>query len=269
MAIIIQKRPYQYCFSGNPVHYELYSDLAAGDPTVSFEIRLMFKNIGGVYAVTPALPYDPVEGIATIDAQDILDGLLEYELPQFDVDEKTIWPAAGHSGQFYLQYREITTANPDPSWDDSELDYERIVVKAGLSRFKYQGNNFWVNYFNTTALHPFLTWQKRSRLAALTERMYLLYFNITAASGIKAVAKATYTDGSNLSVEKDFPSADNNVCYYIPAGATQWGLIDAVKTLYYWEISIVDITNVAVPVTISESFRYYADNRNDYNDLTL
>jgi hypothetical protein len=287
MAIEVRTRPYTYCFSGNPVHYELYSALAAGDATVFFETRIQFKNIGGAYTPSPALPYNPVEGVATIDAQDLLDGLLEYELPGFDVNEKLLWAAAKHTGEFYLQFREITSVNPDPDWDDSEKEYAAFVMKGGIGRWKYQGNNFWVNYFklaDADALRPFFTWQpvpddqsnNRKRLVAADERIYLLYLNLATVAGRAAKAKAFYTDGSTLTVTNAITAAGGamleNVPYYIPAGAKQWGLIDAGKSIHYWEIAIIDLNTPNKYFT--ETIRFYQDNRKldnrtNYNDITI
>lgn len=269
MAIEIQKRPYNYCFSGNPVHYQLYSALAAADDKVFFQVRVQFKNIGGVYTFTEPLDYAPYQGVATIDVQDILEGLLTHQLPQFAADEKTIWEVQKHTGKFYLEYREITPFNQNPSWDNSEMDSACFIVKGGLSRFKYQGNNFWISYFGITTANmqfPFLTWQVRNRLATVKERMYLLFLNVTDAPNFNITGVATYTDGTTFSVLKFYQNASKGVCYYVPAGADQWGLLNAAKNINFWEITVFNpVTNLP----ISESFRYYADNRNDYNDLTL
>ena len=40
--IVIQERPYDYCMSGNPIAYELYSALAASNPDIYFEVRIKF-----------------------------------------------------------------------------------------------------------------------------------------------------------------------------------------------------------------------------------
>ncbi len=268
MAIEITKRPYSYCFSGNPVHYELYSAQAAADPAIYFEVRVMFKNISGVYAAAGTLPYSPINGTATIDVQDILEGLLEYDLPGFDVDEKTIWEVEKHTGKFYLEFREITPLSASPTWDGSEVDFACFIVKGGLSRFKYQGNNFWINYFdvfNPVKAFPFLSWQVRERIAGLQERMYLLYLNVTDVLNLRVYVTAKYTDGSTAFESNTFTNASKGVCYYIPAGAEQWGINNPAKELWYWDVEMQD----AGGTPTSESFRFYADNRNDYNDETI
>jgi hypothetical protein len=186
MAIIVTKRPFERCFSGNPIHYELFSALAAGDADVFFEVKVRFKKISStIYQDVVVLPYAPVNGYATVDLKEILDSKLEFELPQFDVDETKTWPAEKQTGHFYLQFREITPTSVAPTWDDSESDYRRFVLKGGLNDFKYQGNNFWVNYFNVEK--PFLSWQMRGRPASRDERMYLCYLN-TSDSAILTVS---------------------------------------------------------------------------------
>ena len=191
MAILVNRRPHTHNFSGNPVHYELYSSLASVDATVFFEVKVMFRKLSALnYAEIVTLPYSPVNGYADIDLKDILDSLLEYALPSFNNPfETTVWDAAPQTGHFYLEFREITSGNPDPSWDDSEKDFERFVLKGGLNDFKYQGNNFWLNYFFVA--NPFLTWQQSGRLASYNERMYLAWLDLTIHANDLLKVKAT------------------------------------------------------------------------------
>jgi hypothetical protein len=267
MSIQITKRPHTRVFSGNPVHYELYSALAASDPTVSFEVRVMFKKMGGTYSPVVSLPYSPKDGSASVDVKDILDSVLDYDLPAIGMDETTGTVTDKQTGNFYLQFREITSVNPDPGWDDSEADYECFVVKGGLNDFKYQGNNFWLNYFDVKK--PFLTWQLNGRLASKDERMYLAWLcdNLTAGW-----YKATvyYRDGSLNTLTVPIPIASPNnygKVVYLPVGATQLGLqaLDPAQDIYYWTIQVVD----AVGGTYSELFKYELDNKNDYIGITL
>lgn len=279
MAIEILKRPYYHCFTGNPVHYELYSALAAGDATVSFEVKVRFKKIPDAdYVDVVTLPYAPKDGYATIDLKEILDGLLEYDLPQFDVDETKIWQSNNQTGKFYLQFREITTVSPDPSWDDSELDYACFALKGGLNDFKYQGNNFWLNYFIPN--NPFLTWQisgtrqlsdgsiERTRLAADNERMYLAWLGNTQAAGLSMIVKVYYTDGTNGTKTVGFPTSVKDVIYYLPVGCNQLSLkdIQPTKSIYYWTVQVIDVND---NTTYSELFNYELDNRNDYIAITI
>lgn len=261
MAVSVLKRPYQYCFSGNPVHYELFSSLAASDNTVQIELRVQFRTVGGAYIATEALPFAPVQGTVKADIKDILESLLQYELPTF-TDEKSLQPAPGHTGQFYLQFREVSASNQETTWDDTEAPFAALVLKGGMSRFKYQGNNFWVNYF--LVKKPFLTWQLSGRKAALAERMYLLFLNTETAFELRAEARVFFIDGTSA-VTSNTITVPLGVAFYVPAGAAQWDLQSlASKVIHYWEISIWNGADL-----VSEKFRYEADNRNDYNDYTL
>lgn len=271
--IEVKRRPYPYSFSGNPVHYRLFSELAAADDTIFFEVKVLYKLIADIdYTELVTYPYTPKDGFANIDIKDIINSILTFETPAFGADEKTPTEAPKQTGNFYIQFREITLANPDPSWNDSEKDYACIGIKGGISYFKWRGNNFWVNYFDVEK--PFLTWQIRGRLASLTERMYLLWLNRTdlAAADIRIQGKLTYTDGSFVIVAPfaPFVNAKGN-CYYIPAGCDQLfsAVVDAGKKIYFWEVAVYDYSDGDHPAAVTELFRYYADNRNDYNDITL
>ena len=82
MAITIQKEPATRNWSGNPIHYRLYSAAAEADASIYFEIKIKFKRSDAIaYSDIITLPYYPVSGTAKIDIQDVLDGLMDYELP--------------------------------------------------------------------------------------------------------------------------------------------------------------------------------------------
>jgi hypothetical protein len=261
MSVTVQKRPYQYCFSGNAVFYELMSSLAATDNTVQIELRVQFKTVGGTYSATDAIPFAPVEGMVKADIADILESLLTYDVPDLSAGI-ALQSAPGHTGTFYLQFREVSATNQNTTWDDSEAGFACLAVKGGLSRFKYQGNNFWVNYFNVKK--PFLTWQQSGRKAALDERMYLLFLNLIEADSIRAVAKVYFIDGTNASTDST-ATVLSGQCVYVPAGAEQWNLQSlAAKVIWYWEITVW-----AGSIQLTETFRFEKDNRNDYNETTL
>jgi hypothetical protein len=282
MAIEITKRPYEKVFSGNPVHYELHSTLAASDPDVSFEVKVRFKKIGPLYTYEDvvSLPYAPVNGYATVDLKEILDSILEFDLPQFAVDETTVWNTDKQTGKFYLQFREITPVNPDPNWDDSESAFESFVIKGGLSDFKYQGNNFWINFYD--AVKPFLTWQPSGtrllkngktepvRLVAADERMYLAWLCSTGQAGSSIKARVFYTDGTtaNKVVGIGVSTPLIGTIYYLPCGCDQLGLNDVTpsKTIWYWTIQVVDVND---NTEFSEIFKYELDNRHDEIAITL
>lgn len=272
MAIQIKKRPYKYCFTGNPVHYELYSAAAAADPSIYFEVFVFFNGNNGTGAVTQPFEYAAVAGYAEVNIQDILEGFLEYELPDFSGTERDVRPALGAMGKAWIAFREVTLQNSNAGFDNSEEEFAPWIIKGGISMFKYQGNNFFTHYYNVPtpmAPRPFLTWQKSNRLAAYHERMYLLYLLIDDLQGasIEAVAKVTYTDGSYVEYSTTLPTVQNRLLY-IPSGAAQWGFSQA-KQIWYWEITVKANITLNNPDAISESFRYYADNRHDENDITL
>jgi hypothetical protein len=280
MSIVITKRPWEKVFSGNPVHYELYSALAASDSTVSFEVRAMFKKVNEtVYTEVVTLPYSPTQGFATVDLKEILDSVLEFELPQFGLTDEDIFSTVKQTGNYYLQFREITSANPNPDWNDTEKDYERFVIKGGLNDFKYQGNNFWLNYFEV--VRPFLTWQlsgtrtmddgrtEPARLAAASERMYLAWLCNTQRAGLSLQAKVYYNDGTvgTKTVGVSIPRILNGV-FYLPVGCNQLGLhaLNPSKIIWYWTLQMIDSNDNS---TWSEVFKYELDNRNDYIGITL
>lgn len=270
MAIVITKRPNTRNWSGNPIHYRLYSEDAVSDNTIFFEISIMFKQTGtSVFTEVVTLPYNPVNGEAKIDIESILDGMLEYETPALPSANEYTTPlfAKKMTGEFFIMFREITTDEPDPEWDDTESDFVRFVIKGGISWSKWRGDNYWVNHFDVNK--PFLTWELNNKLAAITERMYLAWLNMTALAPaeIKMKRKLAFTDGTFDNATYDMPANLNEVVFF-PSGGSQLNLatINPAKKIYYWELVVWDILNDAA---LSETFRYYKDNRHDRNAITL
>lgn len=272
MAITVNKRPYERCWTGNPIHYLLYSAAAEADPTNYFEVRVKFKRQDeAAYSTIVTLPYTPVSGTAKIDIQDIIDGLLEHELPF--LPSASSWPSPNFSnkatGHCYIEFREITTAEPDPEWDDSEDAEEIFCIKGGISFEKWRGDNYWVNYFDVTK--PFLSWRESGRLYAQDELIWLTWLNLTDTdlSYLKMRRTVYFTDGSTDVDDIDVPVPENQIAY-IPAGyeQLQLGDIDPSKTVWYWECQMVKVsTNPTEP--LSQVFKIELDNRNDYNDTYL
>jgi hypothetical protein len=272
MAIVVTKRPTDRCWTGNPIHYALYSAAAEAEPTNYFEIRIRMKRLDAAAFVDVIdLPYSPVDGTALVDIQDILDAMLEYELPTTPDDDEYLAPhfAKKMTALFYIQFREITELDADPDWVDTETDNQRLAVKGGISFHKWRGDNYWVNYFDI--VKPFLTWELSGRPHSIAERMYLAWLNLTAVPETEIKMKRTvrFTDGSEDVSLLDCAVPFRNVVYF-PSGGAQLEIeeVDVNKTVYWWELQVMKIsTNPEEP--LSEAFRYYKDNIPDYNGITL
>jgi len=267
---VVNKRPSDKNWSGNPIHYQLYSAAAEADSTIVFEIKVMFRRADDAdYREIIILPYSPVKGFANIDIDAVIDGVLEYETPNISPDNEFLLPfnCRKMTGRVYIAFREITAADPDPAWIETENDKAKFVIKGGISFSKWRGDNFWVNYYDP--LKPFLTWQQSGRLASKSERMYLAWMNDTAveASNIKMRRIICFNDGTQHVVDYNASALPLDVVFF-PTGYNQLKLgdVDPTKRVHYWELQIRD-THFAV--ALSEAYRYYLDNRNDRNDVTL
>ncbi len=272
--IIVKKRPYSWSLTGNPIEYRLYSAAALADPSNFFEIRLRYRNdTTSFFIELPPIPFSPTDGLLKLDICSLLESILKPDLPGYNADEKTIWPTTKQSCEYYIQYREITVADTDPDWDDSETDYRKFALLGGLNYYKWTGDSFWTEYFATN--QPFLTWQERGRKAAYDERMFLAWLNTNEDAGepgtqFVALIKVNFTDGSILTDDKGF-TCKKGVVNYIPAGASQWDAqaLGADKKIWFWTIEVQKYNGVDGYDPCSELFKYEADNINDYNKKTL
>ena len=273
MAIKITKRPYKLSWSGNPVHYELTSATAATNAAIYFEIRLMFRQVTAlVFTEVHRWPFYPTAGIAQISVHNLLNSKLEWQMPTWQLNEKMPQEMKPHTGEYYIEFREVTPDDLTPSWDASELDFVCTAIRGGINYFVWRGNNYWVNYHQV--YKPFLTWQQTGRKAQLNERMFLGWLCQTippegVALECTVRCKVTFRDGTFVQLSQMF-YPKNNLFYYIPAGALQWGLaaVDPTKEIWYWELQVI-IDDLVAPVQLSEWFKFELDNRWSLNDITL
>ena len=263
MATLIMERPYGINWSKNLVRYVLQTDTPLDTEGLQVEMQLMYKGAGDsvFYPLFEQPAYPDADGIITFYPAAILDAKLSFQLP--DLDLITPQVLTGQVGQFYLHFREISALTPNPDWVTTEVANQLKVIKGGLSYERWQGPNYFVNYY--AANRTFLTWQLSGRLAALTERMYLYFLMPRAANGtVRMKVRIRYTDDTeNNTLQANFPVAPGQ--YDIAAlnvGATELNLPAIVpeKQIWWFEISVEDNGGV-----LALAFRYYIDYRHTYN----
>lgn len=262
MAVTMQERPYEISWSKNQIRYVLQTDTALATEGLAIELRLYFKVFNGIVfeQVYSQPAYADANGIVEFYPQAILDAMLEYKLPTVILN--TLERMDSQAGLFYLEYREVTTAVPDPAWISDQAT-TLYVLKGGLSTQRWQGGNYFVTYFQT--YKPFLTWRISGGLCGLQERMYLYFLMPRAANGTVSVkVKVVYTDqAEDNSLSLQFPDVPAKYAMYaIPAGVAQLDLqsLTPAKRIYYYEISVEDAGGV-----LATAFRYLPDYRNSYN----
>jgi hypothetical protein len=129
-------RPYDTNFSGNGIWYAFYSEAAANDPTISFDVRLRFlRNDSNSleYNIGVSLQLIPYQGKAAINISSLVDAELEFGLPSL-VNPTDITTCNTQTGHFYLEFREITAENANPGWDGSEGVFPRPCGKRWCAR---------------------------------------------------------------------------------------------------------------------------------------
>lgn len=262
MAITIQERPYEISWSRNQVRYVLQTDTQLATEGLAIELRLYFKAFNGVAfeQVFSQPAYADANGVIEFYPQSVLDALLEYKLPTLTLNTPESMPR--QIGLYYIEYREVTTAAPDPAWVNDAAN-TLYVIKGGIATERWQGANYFVTYFQ--ANKPFLTWRLGGWLCGQQERMYLYLLMPRGANGtVSAKVKIVYTDQSvDNTVSMLFPDVPTKYALYaIPTGMQQLNLaaLSPAKRIYYYEISVEDVGDV-----LATPFRYMVDYRNSYN----
>ncbi len=263
MAASIIERPYEISFSRNPVRYALSTNTALTTAGLKIQVRLNFQKFSGVFfetIITLSLTPDS-NGHVYVDFSKILDSLVNYQLPEIGLNTPS--EAFDQVAKFYIDYREVTTAAPNPSWTSDSANL-RYVNKGGLPYQLWQGGNYFINYASDTK--PPLTWQKSGRSIGPTENHWLTYLHMGAATTDgKAVVQIVYTDGTYSSlINLLFPGSTvpKYGIYRIPVGVTQLGLADInpAKTIHYYKVWIQ-----ADGVDMKAAYEFYVDYRNNYN----
>jgi hypothetical protein len=264
MAVLLTERPYEVCFSRNPIVYRLQTDTALDTAGLRIDVRLLHRKFGTasfVQIFEISLIPDSA-GLVSVDVSKTLDSLTNYKLP--GISSQIIEQAFDHAGEFYVQYREATTATPNPSWT-SDSSNTIVAIKGGLPYQAWQGPNYFINY------NGILTWQKTGRLIGPSEKSWLTYLHLGANNQANMSAKINvyYTDGTSSlnAVTLTFPDDEIPIyaLYHIPTGA-QLALkdLDSTKVIQYYTVRVVaDTTNLTV------EFRYNVDYRNNYSSTTL
>lgn len=262
--IDILKRPYLINWSGNNIYYELYSADAAANSAITFEVTISFKrNNETDFRKIITLPFVPVNGTALFDIKDIIDAQLLFDMPEF-ADESMI--CYKQSGQFYIEFREITPDNPTHSFITSESEQVRYAVKGGVHPYHFKGNNFWLTHYPTA--QRFFTWKPQGQLVLPTEQTWLSFFYDGADADVRAELKVTYTDGSTETFIRTLPVAAYCMINLQTSLYFDWdgsaGFDE--ENVYRWEVRIRNSANTE---TLIDWYMYERDNRQDYNQVII
>lgn len=268
--IILKRRPYTQSWSGNPVVYTFFLEEAVADLDIVLEVKLLFRSMmpGAQWKEVVSQIVTPVEGMASIDLQPLLDAELEWVVPDL---AKVCTLAYQQTGMFYVQYRQYNnfTGVPGP-FILTENETLRMVIKGGINKFQWNANNFWFNYYPDKK--PFLTWQESGRLTSYEEPVFLTWLNLTGTSLVNIYMKITVTftdksqdeDGQMLSNSED--ALGYNTVVHLATGALQNNLQNLAhgKRLWSWQVQLFD-----GELALTQPYVYVLDNRKDYNQRTL
>jgi hypothetical protein len=264
--LTIQEAPYKISFSRNPIRYVIITNTNPATAGLLVEVELFFSKLDSTsgFISIIRLPLVPdSSGKVSVDFSKVLDSLVDYTLPDFT---NTVGKAFSQVAQYYIRLREITTLNPEPLWEN---DTQKHVVKGGLPYERWKGPGFFINF--DSPAKAWMTWQPSGRTVSPTEKTWLSFFNLAAAThnDVKVKIIATYTDGSQSnSITINFPIGSlggemvGYGLYRIPAGVEQLGLqlLDPSKKIYYYELRVFYVNDPIV-----EPYFLYVDYTNDYN----
>lgn len=261
MSTSITERPYKHSFSENEIRYAF----AVTDPTTAgcaVEVAIYTLGIAASGAGTLLTSFELTpnpDGTVYCHINSYLKSLLKPQL--FDITGQIAQPVTTQCLQYYIQYRQITTADANPSWTD-DVANTKIIVQGGVEKMKFKRNNFFVTYQN--AAQKFLTWQPSGRFVFQNQKHFLTYLH-TSETATDAYIDITtaFSTGELNNQQIAFTNVTDSKLYHIAAGVEQLGLetIDPTKQIHYYDIRIIDQDDNVLAAT----HRFYVDYRNFYN----
>jgi hypothetical protein len=193
MAVTVNIRPYQYSFSRNEIQYVFTLDNLTR-PGLAFQLKIMYDTMTGSspIAMNPFKLMPDADGKISINIQNYIDSILKFVLPDMAAD---LTVADKQLCMFWVEFREVTDADPNPVYDTSETANKIIGIKGGISKEKAARNNFFINYFNTAK--PFFTWQPSARFVYLNQPIFITAFIPSGdLSDLSFNMSLVYLDGS-------------------------------------------------------------------------
>lgn len=260
----LTERPYRYSFSLNEIRYvfQLADPSRAG---LYLQVRINYAPIGsGTFTELYSFKLKPTaDGLVYAYIQAYLDSVVDYVLPVMDA---VLTDANAQCVQYYIDFREIEDADPDPDYTTTESDHIRLAIKGGIEQHKHSRNNFFINYLDTDK--PFLTWQPAGRFFYAGESVLFSFLNKNAETEynntkIKVLTK--YADGTSTT-EVLTVTCDKLLMHVLPFNELTVPDTTAENKVYYYEFSIVSNDE---STTIINAYRLYVQYRPAYTYYDL
>jgi hypothetical protein len=255
----LTERPHIISFSKNEIRYVfLLTDLTR--PGLYLQVKLLYGDVGTTPITilqTFDLKPDSV-GNVYLYIQQYLDSLLDYVVPSISSRYTT---ANKQACNFFIHYREITDADQDPDWIETEQSsyYPRTAVKGGIEKHKQSRNNFFIHYFPVQK--PFLTWLPSGRFVFPDENIFLSFLNQhISTAGYKIRVTAYNTAGTSVTYILLMPELNALIVHMKADPATLAIASHLTGSLYYYDVSILNNINQAV----ANPYRYYIEYRPKY-----
>ena len=246
------QRPYSEVWSRNRIRYLFYT----ASPTVAgcyLQAKLFYKQYGAatygeletVFEMKPS-----PDGYVRLDIQQYIDAVLTYKLP--DLDE-AITTADEQAAQFYVEYREITDASPDPSWTS---DSSNVIVglKGGIEKHKWDGNNSLAE-----GSIQMLIWEREDNFIFLDEGLFLTYRNdAVGVHDLTLRVKRVYTDGSYVQTDTAFEASSK--LYHLNINDAIYDFSGDTGNLHYLLVSVINTESE----WLTKTLKYYFEKRPSY-----
>ncbi len=235
------------CLVDIKIHAETIND---NDPTKTKDFQLQIKP--------------DADGFANAYLQDIIDSMIEYEMPYMNGN---IIQRAQHMMKVTISYRRVSTASPSESYIITEP--ERYIIKGGIEQLKHDHNNYF-SYYQAVNKN-FATWMPNFRFIGIDDETMISLLMQTIESWQLKI-NIVYTDSTTENILiTPLVAVEDFYLYHIRCGAIALGVKTAAATagkdVYTYSIQAVNIADNSI--TYSELYIFYIDYRVFYNAKLL
>lgn len=189
-----------------------------------------------------------------------LDSMLKWVMPDLSY---VFSNASEQACEYYIRYREVSAATPDPAWITTEIAKKRIALKGGIEKQKASRNN----YFLYQAINKnFFTWMPTGRFIDKDERAYLSV--LIKEPGVYKLKTVVHLIEGEEPIENiiNMPFM-SGIFYHINTGfgALNINTIASGEPVFFYDVSILNSSDEV----LYNPHRFYIEYRPQYEYFDL
>jgi hypothetical protein len=199
------------------------------------------------------------DGRVFIDLQDVVNAWIDLEIPS-----RTAVTRAADMASFWVKYRRVSNADPNPSFITTESGFLRTAIKGGVEDLQASITNYFAHRYANVNAQPFATWVEDSYMIGVNDDWFiswLCYQLGTSTSKVLEVKAYNFAGTLSNTVTRTLANNGADVLYHLPVGVQQLGLLPltgGATDIWYYTLQVKDGASSTV---FSPLYTIYIDYR--------